>query len=54
MRLCDMFGWAEVSKCGLPGGPSLDVVYPRDPLRKARFGFIDPVAFAESLGGSFR
>ena len=38
----------------LPGGPTLDVVYPRDPLRKARFGFIDPVAFAEQLGGTFR
>lgn len=38
----------------LPGGPALDVVYPRDPLRKARFGFIDPVSFAVSLGGVFR
>lgn len=38
----------------LPGGPELLVVYPRDPLRKARFGFIDPVAFAESMGGCFR
>ena len=35
----------------VPDGASLCVTYQRDPLRKARFGFIDPVAFAEEMGG---
>ena len=37
----------------LPEGDSLRVTYLRDPLRKARFGFIDPVAFALEQGGEF-
>ena len=37
----------------LPEGDSLRVTYLRDPLRKARFGFIDPVTFALEQGGEF-
>ena len=37
-----------------PNGLTLSVTFQRDPLRKARFGFIDPVAFAEEQGGVFR
>lgn len=37
----------------LPEGDSLRVEYQRDPLRKARFGFIDPVDFALEQGGIF-
>lgn len=37
----------------LPEGDSLSVEYQRDPLRKARFGFIDPVDFAVEQGGVF-
>ena len=37
----------------LPEGDSLKVTYLRDPLRKARFGFIDPVDFALEQGGVF-
>ena len=37
----------------LPEGDSLSVEYQRDPLRKARFGFIDPVDFALEQGGAF-
>lgn len=36
-----------------PAGTALSVEYQRDPLRKARFGFIDPVSFAEEMGGVF-
>ena len=38
----------------LPGGVSLDVTYPYQSLRKAQFGFIDPVAYAEEMGCAFR
>ena len=37
----------------LPGGVSLDVTYPYQSLRKAQFGFIDPVAYAEEMGCAF-
>ena len=38
----------------LADGAAITVCYPRDPLRKARFGFLDPVAFAEELGAEFK
>ncbi len=38
----------------LPGGVSLDVTYPYLSLRKAQFGFIDPVSYAEEMGCTFR
>lgn len=37
----------------LPDGAALTVTYPRDTMRKARFGFIDPVVFSEECGAVF-
>ncbi len=37
----------------IPEGLTLTVTFQRDPLRKARFGFLDPVEFAEEQGGIF-
>ena len=36
-----------------PDGTTMDVTYPYDSLRKAQFGYIDPVAYAEELGCTF-
>ena len=37
----------------LPDGEALDVTYPFESLRKAQFGYIDPVAYAQELGCVF-
>ncbi len=44
----------EVEVSGkLPDGAGLSVTYPRETLRKARFGFIDPVSFSEACGAVY-
>ncbi len=40
-------------RASLPNGTSLTVTYPYGSLRKAQFGFIDPVEYAEQMGCIF-